>query len=223
MGSGQARRLASFSRLILFDKRGTGLSDRVPLTELPTLEQRMDDVRAVLDAVGSERAALCGVSEGGPMSALFAATYPEKTDALVMIGTYAKRVRDQDYPWAPTVEERQKFFEHMREHWGGPVGVEERAPSAANDPQFRDWWAEYLRMGASPGAALALTKMNAEIDVRQVLPTVRVPTLVIHRVGDECLKVEEGRYVAAAIPGARYVDLPGRSSSFRWRPGRDSR
>src|SRR5688572_28260920 len=135
----------------------------------------MDDVRAVLDAVGSERAALCGVSEGGPMSALFAATYPEKTDALVMIGTYAKRVRDQDYPWAPTIEAREKFLEEMREHWGGPVGVEERAPSAANDPQFRDWWAEYLRMGASPGAAVALTKMNAEIDVRQVLPTVHVP------------------------------------------------
>ncbi|MBC7929845.1 MAG: alpha/beta fold hydrolase, partial [Rubrivivax sp.] len=203
------RRLASFSRLILFDKRGTGLSDRVPLNQLPTLEQRMDDVRAVLDAVGSERAALCGVSEGGPMSALFAATYPDKTSALVMIGTYAKRVRDDDYPWAPTVEEREKFFEEMREHWGGPVGVEERAPSAANDPRFRDWWAEYLRMGASPGAALALTKMNAEIDVRQVLPTVRVPTLVIHREGDLCLKVEEGRYVAAAIPGARYVELPG--------------
>lgn len=203
------RRLASFSRLILFDKRGTGLSDRVPLNELPTLEQRMDDVRAVMDAVGSERAALFGVSEGGPMSALFAATYPEKTSALVMIGTYAKRVRDDDYPWAPTVEEREHFFEEMREHWGGPVGIEERAPSAATDPHFRDWWAEYLRMGASPGAALALTKMNAEIDVRQVLPTVRVPTLVIHREGDLCLKVEEGRYVAAAIPGARYVELPG--------------
>jgi DNA-binding winged helix-turn-helix (wHTH) protein/pimeloyl-ACP methyl ester carboxylesterase/class 3 adenylate cyclase len=203
------RRLASFSRLILFDKRGTGLSDRVPVDELPTLEQRMDDLRAVLAAVGSERAALCGVSEGEPMSALFAATYPAQTLALVMIGTYAKRIRDADYPWAPTAAERELFFEHLREHWGGPVGIEERAPSAAADPQFREWWAEYLRMGASPGAALALTKMNAEIDVRQVLPTVRVPTLVLHRVGDRCLKVEEGRYVAAAIPGARYVELPG--------------
>ncbi len=203
------RRLASFSRLILFDKRGTGLSDRVQLSELPTLEQRMDDMRAVLDAVGSERAALCGVSEGGPMSALFAATYPEKTAALVMIGTYAKRVRDDDYPWAPTVEEREKFFDEMREHWGGPVGVEERAPSVASDPRFREWWAEYLRMGASPGAAVALTKMNAEIDVRHVLPSIRVPALVIHRAGDECLKVEEGRYVAERIPGAKYVELPG--------------
>jgi pimeloyl-ACP methyl ester carboxylesterase/DNA-binding winged helix-turn-helix (wHTH) protein/class 3 adenylate cyclase len=202
-------RLASFARLILFDKRGTGLSDRVPINELPTLEQRMDDVRAVMDAVGSERAALCGVSEGGPMCSLFAATYPDKTLALVMIGTYAKRIRDADYPWAPTPEHRQQFFEEMREQWGGPVGLEERAPSVANDPQFRQWWATYLRMGASPGAALALTQMNAEIDVRQVLPSIRVPTLVIHRTGDQCLKVEEGRYVADKIPGAKYVELPG--------------
>jgi pimeloyl-ACP methyl ester carboxylesterase/DNA-binding winged helix-turn-helix (wHTH) protein len=203
-------RLASFARLILFDKRGTGLSDRVPINELPTLEQRMDDVRAVMDAVGSERAALCGVSEGGPMCSLFAATYPEKTLALVMIGTYAKRIRDADYPWAPTPEHRQQFFDEMREQWGGPVGLEERAPSVAGDPQFRQWWATYLRMGASPGAALALTQMNAEIDVRQVLPSIRVPTLVIHRTDDQCLKVEEGRYVAERIPGARYVELPGR-------------
>ncbi len=202
-------RLASFARLILFDKRGTGLSDRVPLNELPTLEQRMDDVRAVMDAVGSERAALCGVSEGGPMCSLFAATYPEKTLALVMIGTYAKRIRDDEYPWAPTTEQRQHFFDEMREQWGGPVGLEERAPSVADDPEFREWWATYLRMGASPGAALALTQMNAEIDVRQVLPTVHVPTLVIHRTEDRCLKVEEGRYVADRIPGAKYVELPG--------------
>ncbi len=202
-------RLTSFSRLILFDKRGTGLSDRVPNNELPTLEQRMDDVRAVLEAVGSERAALIGVSEGGPMCSLFAATYPEKTIALVMIGTYAKRIRDDDYPWAPTAEERQKFYELMQKEWGGPVGIDERAPSVADDPHFREWWATYLRMGASPGAAVALTKMNAEIDVRQVLPSIRVPTLVIHREGDLCLKVEEGRYVASNIPGSKYVELPG--------------
>ena len=204
------QRLASFSRLIIFDKRGTGLSDRVPIAQLPTLEQRMDDVRAVMDAVGSERAALCGVSEGGPMCSLFAATYPEKTVALVMIGTYAKRIRDDDYPWAPTTAERQHFFQEMQEQWGGPVGLEERAPSMADDPQFREWWATYLRMGASPGAALALTQMNAEIDVRQVLPSIRVPSLVVHRTGDMCLKVEEGRYVAAKIPGAKFVELPGR-------------
>ncbi|HVG29356.1 MAG TPA: alpha/beta fold hydrolase [Pyrinomonadaceae bacterium] len=203
------RRLASFSRLILFDKRGTGLSDRVPLNELPTLEQRMDDVRCVMEAAGSERAALVGVSEGGPMSALFAATYPERTAALVMIGTYAKRLWAPDYPWAPTPAQREHFIEEMRQHWGGPVGLEERAPSKAGDPLFREWWATYLRMGASPGAAIALTKMNAEVDVRDVLPTVRVPTLVLHRTGDRCLKVEEGRYVAGLIPGASYVELPG--------------
>jgi pimeloyl-ACP methyl ester carboxylesterase/DNA-binding winged helix-turn-helix (wHTH) protein/class 3 adenylate cyclase len=202
-------RLANFSRLILFDKRGTGLSDRVPLSELPTLEQRMDDVRAVMDAVGSERAVLIGVSEGGPMCSLFAATYPEKTTALVMIGTYAKRIKDEDYPWGVSTEDREKFFDLMRNDWGKPVGIEERAPTLANDENFRDWWATYLRMGASPGAAVALTKMNAEIDVRNVLPTIRVPSLVIHRAGDMCLKVEEGRFVASRIPGCKYVELGG--------------
>ncbi len=202
-------RLASFSRLILFDKRGTGLSDRVPINQLPTLEQRMDDVRAVMDAVGSERAALIGVSEGGPMCSLFAATYPEKTLALVMIGTYAKRIRDAEYPWGPTPEQREQFFEVMREQWGGPVGIDERAPSVADDAQFREWWSTYLRMGASPGAAVALTQMNAEIDVRHVLASIRVPSLVIHRRDDQCLKVEEGRFVAQRIPGARFVELPG--------------
>jgi pimeloyl-ACP methyl ester carboxylesterase len=201
------RRLAGFSRLILFDKRGTGLSD--PVTEMPTLEQRMDDVRAVLDAVGSRRAALLGVSEGGPMCALFAATYPNRTEALVMIGTYARRMRAPDYPWAPTPEQREAFCQEIVERWGGPVGIEERAPSMAADPAFRDWWATYLRMGASPAAAVALTRMNAEIDIRHILPTVRVPALVLHRTGDQTLRVEEGRYVASLIPGARFVELPG--------------
>ena len=144
-------RLASFSRLILFDKRGTGLSDRVPINQLPTLEQRMEDVHAVMDAVGSERAVLIGVSEGGPMCSLFAATYPERTDALVMIGTYAKRIRDDDYPWGVSTGDREAFFELLRHDWGKPVGIEERAPSLADDEDFRDWWATYLRMGASPG------------------------------------------------------------------------
>ena len=134
-------RLASFSRLILFDKRGTGL---------PTLEQRMEDVHAVMDAVGSERAVLIGVSEGGPMCSLFAATYPEKTTALVMIGTYAKRVRSANYPWAPAPEQREAFFELMQREWGGPVGIEERAPSMAADDDFRAWWAAYLRWAQAP-------------------------------------------------------------------------
>jgi pimeloyl-ACP methyl ester carboxylesterase/DNA-binding winged helix-turn-helix (wHTH) protein len=202
-------KLASFSRLILFDKRGTGLSDRVPIKDLPTLEQRMEDVHAVMDAVGSRRAVLIGVSEGGPMCSLFAATYPERTSALVMIGTYAKRIRDDDYPWAPSAEQRGNFIDTVNRDWGKPVGIEERAPSMANDPEFRDWWATYLRMGASPGAAVALTTMNAEIDVRNVLPLISVPTLVIHRSGDMCLKVEEGRYVASKIPGSRYVEFDG--------------
>jgi len=202
-------RLASFSRLILFDKRGTGLSDRVPLSELPTLEQRMEDVHAVMNAVASERAVLIGVSEGGPMCSLFAATYPERTAALVMIGTYAKRIWDADYPWAPTEAQRNAFFDLIARDWGGPVGIEERAPSMANDPEFREWWAEYLRMGASPGAAVALTKMNAEIDVRDILPSIRVPTLVIHRSQDACLKVEEGRFVASKIRGSKLVEFEG--------------
>ena len=200
-------RLAGFSRLILFDKRGTGLSDRV--SELPTLEQRMDDVRAVMDAVGSTRAALLGVSEGGPMCALFAATYPARTLALMMIGWYARRLWAPDYPWGPREEQREAFYAEIEQHWGGPLGIEERAPSRANDPAFRDWWAHYLRQGASPGAALALTRMNAEVDIREVLPLVRVPSLVMHRTGDRCLLVEEGRYLASRIPGARFVELPG--------------
>lgn len=202
-------RLASFSRLILFDKRGTGLSDRVPVNQLPTLEERMDDVRAVMDAVGSEKAVLFGVSEGGPLCSLFAATYPERTRALTMFGTYAKRIKDDDYPWAPTLEQRNRFFEIVRDEWGGPVGIEDRAPSMANDQEFRDWWAAYLRMGASPGAAVALTIMNSEIDVRNVLPLVRVPTLVMHRSGDICLRVEEGRLVAGLMPDARFVEMDG--------------
>ncbi|HQU84057.1 MAG TPA: alpha/beta fold hydrolase [Pyrinomonadaceae bacterium] len=202
-------RLASFSRLILFDKRGTGLSDRVPNKDLPTLEQRMEDVHTVMNAVGSENAVLIGVSEGGPMCSLFAATYPDRTTALVMIGTYAKRIKDEDYPWGVSPEDREAFFEMMYRDWGKPVGIEERAPSMASDEEFRSWWATYLRMGASPGAAVALTKMNAEIDVRNVLPLVRVPTLVIHRSGDMCLKVEEGRFVASLIPACKYVELGG--------------
>jgi len=140
---------------------------------------------------------------------LFAATYPEKTAALVMIGTYAKRIKDDEYPWGVSKEDREEFFELMRTDWGQPIGIEERAPSLATDADFRDWWATYLRMGASPGAAVALTKMNAEIDVRQVLPTIRVPSLVIHRSGDLCLKVEEGRFVASKIPACKYVELEG--------------
>ncbi len=203
------RRLASFSRLILFDKRGTGLSDRVPLAELPTLEQRMDDVRAVMDAAGSKRAALFGVSEGGPMCALFAATYPERTSALVMYGTYAKRIWDPEYPWAPTPEERQKWYDLLEESWGGIVDLQTMAPNVTDDERFKQWWASYLRMSASPGSALAFGKMNTQADIRHVLPSIRVPTLILHRTGDLDMDVRGARYMAERIPGAKYVELPG--------------
>ena len=202
-------RLSSMARLILFDKRGTGLSDPVPVSELPSLDTRLDDVRAVMEAAGSRRAVLMGVSEGGPLCSLFAATYPERTDAVVMIGSYARRMRDADYPWGTTSDERDRFCQTIIDDWGGPVGLAERAPSVADDPAFREWWSAYLRMGASPGAAVALTRMNADIDVRDVLPSIRVPALVIHRTGDRLLKVEEGRYLASRIPGATFVELPG--------------
>jgi pimeloyl-ACP methyl ester carboxylesterase len=203
------KRLGSFARLILFDKRGTGLSDPVPLAQLPTLEERMDDVRAVMHAAQSRRAVLVGVSEGGPLTALFAATYPEVVSGIVIVGGYARRLWAPDYPWGPSVEQREAFIAALEREWGGPFGIEDRAPSRSNDPEFRRWWATYLRMGASPGAAAALTRMNADVDVRNVLPTIRVPALVIHRTGDRCLRVEEGRYLAEHIPGARFVELPG--------------
>jgi pimeloyl-ACP methyl ester carboxylesterase len=201
------QRLATFSRLILFDKRGTGLSDRVP--DMPMLETRMDDVRAVMDAVGSERAALLGYSEGGPMCALFAATFPAKTAALIMIGGYAARVPTPDYPWAPTADERSRFIEATRRDWGGPVGLEDRAPTMVTDERFRTWWARLLRMSASPGANVALLKMNTDIDIRHVLPSIRVPTLLMHNVGDRCLDVRGSRYMAERIPGAKYIELDG--------------
>jgi pimeloyl-ACP methyl ester carboxylesterase/DNA-binding CsgD family transcriptional regulator len=200
-------RLASFSRLIVFDKRGTGLSDR--FSELPTIEQRMDDVRAVMDAAGSERAALLGISEGGAMCAVFAATYPERTSALVLYGAYAKRTRTSDYPWAPTMEQRKEILSRIERDWGGPVNIQSLAPSAADDQQFRQWWATYLQRSASPGAALALSRMNSQIDVRHVLPAIRVPALILHRTGDENIPVGGARYMAEQIPGARLVELPG--------------
>ena len=202
-------RLASFSRLIIFDKRGTGLSDRVADADLPTLEARMDDVRAVLDAAGAERAALLGHSEGGPMCLLFAATYPERTVALVLVGTYARRLVGDGYPFGTEPERYDAFLAEIADGWGGPVGLEARAPSLADDPRFRTWWSDYLRMSASPGAALALTRMNGGIDVRPALGTIGVPTLVVHRRGDRALPVEGARYLAERIRDARLIELPG--------------
>lgn len=203
------RRLASFSRLILFDKRGTGLSDRVPTNELPTLEQRMDDLRAVLDAAGSERAAIFSMSEGAGLSILFAATYPQRTSALALFGSFANRLWSPDYPWAPTPERRTAWIEGIAQGWGGVTDLATLAPSQANDANFARWWSAFLRQSASPGAAIALAQMNARIDVRDLLPTVHVPTLVMHRTGDLDANVAEGRYIANHIPDAKFVELPG--------------
>ena len=200
-------RLSSFARLILFDKRGTGMSDPVRDEELPTLEQRMDDVRAVMDAVGSTRATIFGASEGGNMSMLFAATYPERVDALCTFGCFAKRVWSADYPWAPTPEARQRTYEVVEQHWAGGMDVADIAPSL--DAEARERLAAYLRRCASPGAALALLKMNTSIDVRDVLSAIRVPALVMHRTDDHDADVEEGRFLAEHIPGAQFVEFPG--------------
>jgi pimeloyl-ACP methyl ester carboxylesterase len=212
-------RLASFSRLILFDKRGTGLSDRD--VGFPTLEDRMDDVRAVMDAVGAERAALLGMSEGGNMSMLFAATYPDRTTALLLFGCFARRIWAPDYPWAPAPEERQSWYERIEEQWGGPFDVSVLAPSRANDPAFTSWFGAYQRMGASPRAAVTLARTNTEIDVRDILPTIRVPTLVMHRRHDRGADFEEGRYIAERIPGARFVALEG-EDHLMWAGDQDS-
>ena len=205
------RRLASFARVILFDKRGTGLSDRS--VGLPTLEQRMDDVRAVMDAVDSKRAALVGISEGGTLCTLFAATYPERTAALVLVGCVPRLMWAPDYPWGAAPEERAARVGGMAADWASPAWVvrdlERRAPGVAHDEQFGRWWSAYLRQSASPGAAQAVSRMNTQIDVRAVLPSVRVPTLVVHRVGDRVVPVEASRFLAGHIPNARLVELPG--------------
>ncbi|MEO8344271.1 MAG: adenylate/guanylate cyclase domain-containing protein [Betaproteobacteria bacterium] len=203
------QRLASFSRLIVFDKRGTGLSDRVPNDKLPSLEERMDDLRVVMDAVGSRRAALFGYSEGGNLAALFAAMHPERTRALVLAHTFAKRIWSPDYPWAPKPEQREREYEQVEREWGNLMDLEHYAPSKVGDAAFAQRLATYFRRAASPGAAVALLRMNTQIDIRGILPAIRVPTLVMHRSGDQDVNVAEGRYVAERIPGARFVELPG--------------
>ncbi|HVL71717.1 MAG TPA: adenylate/guanylate cyclase domain-containing protein [Beijerinckiaceae bacterium] len=195
-------RLAGFSRLIRFDKRGTGLSDR--MGDLPSLEVRMDDVRAVMDAAGSERAALFGISEGGAMAMVFAATYPERTRALVLFGAYAHYAT-----WVVPPDRLDGVLARLDALWGTGEMVDGFAPSRAADPQFKAWWARWERLGASPSAAVHLTRMNSEIDVRPIVPSIRVPTLILHRVGDTRVSVEAGRYLARHIPAATYVELPG--------------
>jgi pimeloyl-ACP methyl ester carboxylesterase len=208
-------RLGSFARLIRFDKRGTGLSDRA--VGLPDFEARMDDVRAVMDAVGSERAALFGYSEGGPLAILFAATYPQRVRALALYGTYAKRTGpDNDYPWCETAEERAGYAAAVEREWGVEADLSRMAPSA--DESLARWWMARARAAASPGSARDLVLMNSQADIRTVLPAVQAPTLVIHRIGDRDARVEEGRYLAAHIPGARFVELPGDTHVPFWQP-----
>lgn len=208
-------RLGSFARLIRFDKRGTGLSD--PAVGLPDFETRMDDVRAVMDAVESDRAALFGYSEGGPLAILFAATYPERVRALVLYGTYAKRMGpDDDYPWCQTEEERAAYAAAIEREWGVDADISRMAPSA--DETFVRWWMARARAAASPGSARDLVLMNSQADVRDVLPAVQAPTLVIHRAGDRDAHVAEGRYLAERIPGARFVELPGDTHVPFWEP-----
>ena len=205
------RRLASIGRLILFDKRGTGLSDRVEADRLPDLETRIDDVRAVLDAVGSERAAVLGISEGGSMSALFAATHPERTAALVLMGTFARMLWAPDYPIGVTPEEYGRRVDPLdaddwvratTDEWLGRV-----APELLGDRDAVRWYMSYVQRGASPGATKALRRMNEEIDIRDVLPTIAVPTLVLYRAREHFR--ERTRFMGELIPGARIVELPG--------------
>jgi DNA-binding winged helix-turn-helix (wHTH) protein/pimeloyl-ACP methyl ester carboxylesterase len=198
-------RLASFGRLIRFDKRGTGLSDRQ--VGVPDLETRIHDVLAVMDAAGSTRAVLFGYSEGGPMAIRFAAGHPDRVKALVMYGAYAKRTRTVDYPWAPTPEDRARYAEQLAAEWSWEADLRLMCPSA--DDAMARWWGLRARAAATPSDARAMIAMNSLVDVRDVLHSVRVPTLVLHRRGDADSKVEEGRYLADHIPGARFVQLAG--------------
>ena len=195
-------KLASFARVITFDKRGTGLSDRVE--SLPTMDVRMDDVRAVMDAAGSEKAAVFGLSEGGSLATLFAAHYPERCRALVLWGAFAKFSS-----WFATPEKLEKFFEYVERDWGTGANLNAWAPSKKDDPVFREWFARRERTAASPAAAIALMRMNSMIDISGILPYVHVPTLVIHRTQDPVVSVEGGRQLAKNIPNARLLEVPG--------------
>ena len=211
-------RTASFSRLIIFDKRGTGMSDR-PVS-LPTLEERMDDVRAVMDAAGSKQASLFGISEGGPMCLHFAATHPERVTSVVVDGAYARATWAPDFTFAKTNAQRERFYVYMEEHWGGDLALDARAPSLSHDPQFREWWSTYLRMSASPGAAVALGRMNSQIDIREVLPTISVPTLVLHREGDLRVYLGSLRHRQPLPPQVQVRQAPGGAEPPRPLAGR---
>jgi len=206
------RRLASFSRLILFDKRGLGLSDRQG--GWATLEERMDEIRAVMDAVGSERAAILGISEGGPLSILFSASHPERCSSLALVGSFARMDRCEGYEVGVSAGRIMEVFQEAATHWGEPALMWLLAPTPWKQKRGLESWGRFERSAASPGAILATMRMNLEIDVRHVLPQVRVPTLVLHRSRDLAFPVESGRYLAQHIPDARFVELPGRDHAF---------
>ena len=201
-------RLASFSRLIVLDVRGTGLSDRT--MHLPTLEEQVDDVLAVLDAVGCERAGLFGVGQGGVLACLFAAAHPGRATALVLFGTCARLIQAEGYPWGRAPEEFARLLQSTEQGWGQGVALPVLAPSMAGDEPFQRWFAKLERLGASPGNMLALLHLHRDVDIRHVLPAIRVPALVMHRVGDAYREVGHARYLAAHIPGVKLVELPGR-------------
>jgi class 3 adenylate cyclase len=202
------QRMASFSRLIWFDKRGTGLSDPVSSDQL-SLELRMRDMNAVLDAVGSARVALLGASDGGPWCTLYAATYPDRVSHLVLYATWARFLQDTDYPFGLPTDAWEAVAAMATAGWGKGDVLNVVAPSVANDPRMREWWGRWERLSCSPGTMAAIVRVAFQTDVRQVLASVRVPTLVIHRTGDPFVSVEHGRYLAEHIPGARLVELPG--------------
>jgi class 3 adenylate cyclase len=196
------RRLGSFSRVIMFDKRGTGLSDQV--SELPGMDQRLDDVSAVMDAVGIERAAIFGISEGGSLATLFAASHPERSQALIIYGGFA-----QFSSWFPTQEALEGLIQYIDKNWGSGESMPMFAPTKQGDLAFQQWWGKFERLGASPAAAITLMRMNSQIDITEILPSINVPTLVIHRKDDVTVNVEGGRLLAERIPGAKYVELSG--------------
>ena len=206
-------RLASIGRLICFDQRGSGLSDPVAIESL-SLEQWMDDVRVVMDTVGSERAFLVAVGGGGMLSALYAATYPGRTAGLVLMNSFARMTRAPDFEHGRPEDFEQEVLELMEAGWGKGVFVERMAPGKVGDEAFRRWWARYQRLGASPGTVLQMRRTLADVDVRDVLPTISVPTLVLHRAGNIWIRPENGRYLADHIAGARYVEVPGNDYFF---------
>jgi class 3 adenylate cyclase/pimeloyl-ACP methyl ester carboxylesterase len=202
-------RLGTFSRVISFDQRGSGVSDPVSLRELTSLDLWMDDINVVMDEVGSDSAVLYGIGGGGTMSMLFAATRPQRVSGLVLVNSFARLARGEDYPWGRAPEQETEVHDVMRTGWGRGVFLDLVAPSRVGDEEFRRWWARYQRIGASPGTVLSMRKMLGAIDVRDVLSSIRAPTLVLHRAETTWNRIEHGRYLAEHIPDARLVEVPG--------------